>query len=76
MRTDYTTLVLENASVQVDSVVGARPKTGWRAAVALADVKKIEIQRDDPAATFWMAALGVAAGFFGFMYLAVAGDAS
>jgi hypothetical protein len=74
-RMDGSTVVLENVAVENDSIVGSRG-LARRYAVAVADVKRTEIQRIDPAATFWTAAIGVAAGFFGFFYLAFAGDAS
>src|SRR4051794_29802343 len=52
-RPDGSTMVLEDAAVEGDSIVGTRPQTTWRAAVAVADVKKTEVQRVDPASTFW-----------------------
>ena len=74
-RTDGTTVVLENAMVRDDSIVGRRGLAlGY--AVALADVKKTEIQHIDPAATFWTGAIGLAAGFFGFIYLALSTEAT
>src|SRR5215212_8343340 len=75
-RTDGTSMVLRNAVIRDDSIVGTRPQTTFRTAVTVADVKKTEIQHTDFSATFWTAAIGVAAGFFGFFYLAFANDAS
>ena len=73
---DGSAVVLERAEFRGDSVAGTLPKTRVPAAVALADVKRTEIERIDPAATFWTGALGVAAGFFGFIYWAFHGEAT
>lgn len=64
-QTDGTVVVLEDAIVQGDSIVGTRPQTTWRAAVALADVKKTEIRRVDPSTTVW--AVGILAGLLYYL---------
>ncbi|HET7233870.1 MAG TPA: hypothetical protein VFJ16_27915 [Longimicrobium sp.] len=75
-RTDGSAMVLEHVTVRGDSIVGTPPRMTAPVAFALAGVKKVEVQRSDPVATFWTAAIGAAAGFFGFLYLAVANDSS
>ncbi|HET7233868.1 MAG TPA: hypothetical protein VFJ16_27905 [Longimicrobium sp.] len=69
-RTDGSVMVLEHVVVRGDSIVGRPPRMTAEVAFALADVKKAEVQRADPASTFWAGALGVAAGAFGFLYWA------
>ncbi|HET7464158.1 MAG TPA: hypothetical protein VFJ82_23070 [Longimicrobium sp.] len=64
-RTDGTVVMLEEASVQGDSIVGTPPLTTGRAAVALADVKKAEIRRIDPSATVWT--VGIVAGLLYYL---------
>jgi hypothetical protein len=54
-------LVLKDAQVRGDSIVGSPRGTTSQTAVALADVKKTELRHLDPVRTFWTGFLGVAA---------------
>lgn len=73
---DGFSMVLENAVVRGDSIVGTPPDRSVQTAVALADVKKAEIRRIDPASTFWTVFLGVVAAAVAFPYVALYGEST
>ncbi len=68
---DGFSVVLKDAVVSGDSIVGTPPETRVRTAVALADVKTTEIQRIDVATTFWTGFLGAVAGLGAFAYVMI-----
>lgn len=66
---DGFSIVLENAAVSGDSIAGTVPGRSVPTAIALADVRKTEIRRVDPATTFWAGFLSVGAAFYAFGYV-------
>lgn len=66
---DGSAVVLKDAVVRGDSIVGSPSETTVETAIALADVKKTELRRIDPASTFWTVFLGVGAVVAGWVYV-------
>jgi hypothetical protein len=76
-RSDGSSMELGDARVQRDSIVGTpRRNADARVAIALSDVRRVEVERVDVAASTWTVLLAGVAAFYIFLRLAVGGGGS